>query len=48
MKTAIALSLVLLAGCTTMGRTTTHEDSLVCVGFCMETEFDSQVEIVKE
>ena len=48
MKTVIVLSLVLLSGCTTMGRTTTHQDNLLCVGFCMETEFESQVEIVKE
>jgi hypothetical protein len=44
---AIAMA-VTMAGCTTMGRTTTHQDSLLCVGFCMDTEFDSQVEIVKE
>ena len=48
MKIAITLSLVLLAGCTTLGRTTTHEDSLLCVGFCMETDFENKVEIVKE
>ena len=44
---AIAMA-VTMVGCTTMGRTTTHQDNLLCVGFCMETEFDSQVEIVKE
>jgi hypothetical protein len=48
MKAAIALSLVLLSGCTTLGRTTTHEDSLLCIGLCFEQKFDSQVEIVKE
>jgi hypothetical protein len=44
----MVLAVALLSGCTTLGRTTTHEDSLICFGFCMETEFDSQVEIVKE
>lgn len=48
MKMTVLALLVALSGCTTLGRTTTHEDSLVCFGFCMETQFDSQVEIVKE
>lgn len=48
MKTAVVLSFVLLAGCTTLGRTTTHEDSLLCIGLCFEQKFDSQVEIVQE
>jgi hypothetical protein len=48
MKITVLALLVALSGCTTLGRTTTHEDSLICLGFCMETQFDSQVEIVKE
>ncbi len=44
-----AVVLLVMAGCaTSSGRTTIHEDSLICVGFCMETEFDSQTEIVKK
>ena len=45
---AVAVMLMMVTGCTTMGRTTTYQDNLLCVGFCMETRFDSQVEIVKE
>lgn len=48
MRLLLILLLLVASGCTTLGRTTTHEDSLLCIGFCMETDFESQVEIVKE
>jgi len=40
--------LLILTGCTTTGRTTVNEDSLICLGFCMETDFETNTEIVKE
>jgi len=40
--------LLVLTGCTTTGRTTVNEDSLICLGFCMETDFETNTEIVKE
>jgi len=43
-----AVVLLVLTGCTTIGRTTVNEDSLVCIGFCMETDFETNTEIVKE
>ena len=45
--TAIVV-LLALTGCTTTGRTTVNEDSLICIGFCMETDFETNTEIVKE
>ena len=43
-----AVVLLVLTGCTTTGRTTVNEDSLICIGFCMETDFETNTEIVKE
>lgn len=43
--------LLILTGCTTTAKTTTNEDSLnslICLGFCMETDFETKTEIVKE
>jgi hypothetical protein len=48
MKVMAIAAVLLLSGCTTMGRTTTNEQSLLCIGFCFEQGFESQVEIVQE
>ena len=45
---AAVVVLLVLTGCTTTGRTTVNEDSLICLGFCMETDFETKTEIVKE
>ena len=45
---AAAVVLLVVTGCTTIGRTTVNEDSLRCLGFCMETDFETNTEIVKE
>ena len=45
---AAVIVLLVLTGCTTTGRTTVNEDSLICLGFCMETDFETNTEIVKE
>ena len=37
---AAVIVLLVLTGCTTTGRTTVNEDSLICLGFCMETDFE--------
>lgn len=48
--TAIVVLLV-ITGCTTTGKTTTNEDSLnslICLGFCVETDIKTKTEIRKE
>jgi hypothetical protein len=43
--------LLILTGCTTTGKTTTNEDSLnslICLGFCVETDIKTKTEIRKE
>ena len=43
--------LLILTGCTTTGKTTTNEDSLnslICLGFCLETDIETKTEIRKE
>ena len=43
--------LLALTGCTTTGKTATNEDSLnslICLGFCLETDIETKTEIRKE
>lgn len=40
--------LLALAGCATSGKTVVNEESIVCIGFCAKTEFESKTEIAKE
>jgi len=43
--------LLALTGCTTTAKTTTNEDtlnSLICLGFCLETDIETKTEIRKE
>ena len=48
---AAVIVLLVLTGCTTTGKTTTNEDSLnslICLGFCLETDIETKTEIRKE
>lgn len=45
-----ALIILVFTGCTTTGKTTTNEDSLrslICLGFCVETDIKTRTEIRK-